>query len=243
MPGRFEGLSDAERSLFEDIFPLPEKRGRGMPPAPPRNILNSLLYILITGCRRCDLPRGSQRASKSSGHRHLQSWYLDGTLNKIRVKILGFAQNRGMINWESGAVDGSFSSGKGGGAEVAYGYKGKGVLIHLPVDAEGMPLSAVTTAANGDERKQVETLPERIEVRTGNPGRPPKKPKRLAGNKGYDSEELRNILRAGGIRPQIPRKRNAEKDEADRSYSNFILSLYRFFVTVLLVRYSRSIFL
>lgn len=122
-----------------------------------------------------------------------------------------------MINRESGAVDGSFSSGKGGGAEVAYGYKGKGVLIHLPVDAEGMPLSAVTTAANGDERKQVETLLERIEVRTGNPGRPPKKPKRLAGDKGYDSEELRNILRGRGIRPRIPRKRNAKKDEADRS--------------------------
>ena len=56
-----------------------------------------------------------------------------------------------MINRESGAVDGSFSSGNGGGPEVACGYKGKGILIHLLVDAEGMPLSAVTTAANGDE--------------------------------------------------------------------------------------------
>lgn len=148
MPGRFEGLSDAERSLFKDIFPVPEKRGRGMPPAPPRKILNSLLYILITGCRWCDLPRGQQRASKSSGHRHLQSWYLDGTLNKIRAKILGFAQNKGMIDRESGAVDGSFSSGKGGGAEVAYGYKGKGVLIHLPVDAEGMQKKTRPTGRN-----------------------------------------------------------------------------------------------
>ena len=217
MPGRFEGLSDSEWSFFEDIFPVPEKRGRGMPPASPRIVLNSLLYILITGCRWCDLPRGPQWASKSSAHRHLQSWRADGTLNRIKAVILGSAQNKGMINWESGAVDGSFSSGKGGGAEVAYGYKGKGILIHLLVDAEGMPLSAVTTAADRDERTQVETLLEGIKVRTGSPGRPPKKPKRVAGDKGYDSEELRETLRGRGIRPQIPRKRNAKKDGADRS--------------------------
>lgn len=33
--GRFEGLSDLEWKMFEDIFPPePEKRGKGMPHAP-----------------------------------------------------------------------------------------------------------------------------------------------------------------------------------------------------------------
>lgn len=211
MAGRFDGLSDAEWSLFGNIFPACEKRGRGMPPVPPRRILNSLLYILITGCRWCDLPRGPQWASRSSSHRRLQSWRIDGTLNKLRAVILGLAENEGLIHWKSGAVDGSFSPGKGGGAEVAHGYKGKGILIHLLVDCEGMPLSAVTTAANEDERKQVGPLLEKIEVKTGRPGRPPKKPKRIAGDKGYDSQELRELLKRKGIRPQIPRKRNAKK--------------------------------
>jgi transposase len=58
MAGRFEGLSDAEWKLFEDIFPGKEKRGRGRPAVSSRMILNSLLYILITGSRWCDLPRG-----------------------------------------------------------------------------------------------------------------------------------------------------------------------------------------
>ncbi len=50
MAGRFEGLSDLEWKLFEDMFPKePEKRGKGMPHAPYRYVLNSLLYILITG--------------------------------------------------------------------------------------------------------------------------------------------------------------------------------------------------
>ncbi len=80
-----------------------------------------------------------------------------------------------------------FPPGKGGGAEIAYGYKGKGIVIHLLVDAEGMPMSAFSTPANGDERKQVAHLIETVEVKTGNPGRPPKKIKKIAGDKGYDS--------------------------------------------------------
>ena len=70
MARRFEGLSDLEWKLFEDVFPeTPKKRGRGMPPVPFRYVLNSLLYILITGCRWCDLPQGKIWASKSAKSR------------------------------------------------------------------------------------------------------------------------------------------------------------------------------
>ena len=47
-----------------------------------------------------------------------------------------------------------FPPGKGGG-EVAYGGKGKGILIHTLTEGNGMPLSNRTTAANGSEREQV----------------------------------------------------------------------------------------
>jgi transposase len=116
---------------------------------------------------------------------------------------------KGLFGGIQGRLTAHFPPGKGGGAEVAYGYKGKGVLIHLLVDAEGMPVSAVLTPANGDERKQVEQLVETVEVKTGKPGRPPKKIKRIAGDKGYDSQKLREFLLSKGITPQIPRKRNA----------------------------------
>ena len=58
-----------------------QKRGRGIPDAPFRQILNTLLSILITGCRWCDVPRGSQWASKSATHRWLQRWQADSTLS------------------------------------------------------------------------------------------------------------------------------------------------------------------
>ena len=115
MPGRFEGLTDLEWKLFEDIFPKKEKRTRGMPPVHPRFVLNTLLYILITGCRWSDVPRGEQWSSKSSAHRWLNSWGEDGTLEHIKHRVLGIAQEKGLIDWKHGAVDGSFSPWEGRG--------------------------------------------------------------------------------------------------------------------------------
>lgn len=110
MAGRFEGLSDLEWRLFEDVLPpAPQRRGRGMPHAPFRKIVNTLLYVLITGCRWCDVPRGPQWASKSATHRWLQRWQADGTLATMQARILGIAQEQGLIRWEYGAVDGAFS--------------------------------------------------------------------------------------------------------------------------------------
>ena len=113
MAGRFEGISDLEWRLFEDIFPpKPEKRARGMPHSPFRYVLNTLLYILITGCRWCDVPKGEIWASKSSAHRWLKRWESDGTLESLQARILGIAEEKGLIDWSYGAVDGSFSPWK-----------------------------------------------------------------------------------------------------------------------------------
>ena len=77
---------------------------------------------------------------------------------------------------------------------MAYGYKGKGILIHTLTDGNGMPLSNSTTAANGSEREQVMPLIDRILVKTNSPGRPRKRVKVLAADKGYDSKDLRKAI-------------------------------------------------
>jgi hypothetical protein len=52
MAGRFEGLSDLAWQLFADIFPpKPIPSGRGMPHPPFRQVVNTLLYVLLTRCR------------------------------------------------------------------------------------------------------------------------------------------------------------------------------------------------
>jgi len=153
--------------------------------------LNTLLDVLITGCRWCDVRRGPQWASKSATHRWLQRWQADGTLAAMQARILGIAEERGMIRWEYGAVDGAFPPGKGGGEGVAHGGKGKGILIHSLTDGGGMPLANRTTPANGDERAQVLPLLAAVKVHTGKRGRPRNRLKVLAADKGYDAKALR----------------------------------------------------
>jgi IS5 family transposase len=99
-----------------------------------------------------------------------------------------------------------FPPGKGGGEGVTHGRKGKGILIHSLTDAAGMPLSTRTTPANGDERAQVTPLLDALRIRTGRRGRPRKRLKVLATDKGYDATELRHRLRRRGIRPQLPKR-------------------------------------
>jgi transposase len=92
MAGRCEGLSDLEWKLFADLFPPePTKRGRGMPHAPFRQVVNTLLYVMITGCRWCDLPRRPQWASKSTAQR----WHADGTLAASQPGSSGLPKNTG----------------------------------------------------------------------------------------------------------------------------------------------------
>src|SRR5947209_19965147 len=99
-----------------------------------------------------------------------------------------------------------FPPGKGGGEGVAHGGKGKGILIHSLTDGGSMPLANRTTPANGDERAQVLPLLDAGKVHTGKRGRPRKRLKVIATEKGYDVKALRQKLRQRGIRAQLPKR-------------------------------------
>jgi Putative transposase of IS4/5 family (DUF4096)/Transposase DDE domain len=232
MARRFEGLSDLEWKLFEDIFPNePKKRGKGMPHAPYRHVLNSMLYILITGCRWCDLPRGNVWASKSSSHRWLKRWRSDGTFEYIQGRVLAmpaagvaYANERGLINWDFGAVDGSFSPAQWEEVKkLRMEARVKVFLSTREAEGSGMPLANCTTPANGNEREQIIPLLDKVKLKTLKPGRPRKRIKVLAADKGYDSKQKRVDLRKRGIRPQIPRA-SLENQEKQRKTNQNLCS-------------------
>jgi transposase len=109
--GRFEGLNDEQWSIIEGLMPeTPEKRGKGYPHVPWRKVCNSIFWILITGSRWCDIPRGEQWASKSSAHRWLGAWQEDGTLDRILSSLQEIAFLEGLIDWDRLAADGFFFS-------------------------------------------------------------------------------------------------------------------------------------
>ena len=59
MRGKFEGLSDMQWDIIKPLLPLPKKRvGRLNPDL--RKVLNTILYVEITGCRWSNVPVGQQ---------------------------------------------------------------------------------------------------------------------------------------------------------------------------------------
>jgi len=156
---QFTGLTDIQWELLERLIEVRYYvRGKGHPPAHPRYVLNSICWILMTGARWCDLPKGPQWGSRTASHRYLGQWLETGVLEKLLTALQEIANVAKMIDFNRLAADGFFSAGKGGGEDVEYGYKGKGVTTHVLSDGEGNPLKIVATGAAGDERQQVTPL-------------------------------------------------------------------------------------
>ncbi len=80
------------------------------------------------------------------------------------------------------------------------------------VDGQGIPLGSTITSASPAEVRLAEEALETIKVPRQGRGRPKSRPKRLIGDKAYDSDKLRASLAGKGIRLPVPYGRN-RKDE------------------------------
>lgn len=108
MRGRFEGLSDAQWTIIKPLLPeSPRKVGRPNPDL--RKVLNTILYVQITGCRWCDVPCGEHWAKRSTAHEWLGHLQKSGVWEQVRNDILCMADLAKKIDWTKGAIDGSFS--------------------------------------------------------------------------------------------------------------------------------------
>ncbi len=86
--------------------------------------------------------------------------------------------------------------------------RGKGSKVMLVVEGQGLPLGVLVESAQKAEVRLAESTLAQVKV-TRRVGRPRTRPKELVADRGYDSEALRRRLRARGIKPCIPRRRNA----------------------------------
>jgi transposase len=76
------------------------------------------------------------------------------------------------------------------------------------VDGQGIPLGGTITSASPAEVRLAEETLETIKVPRQGRGRPKSRPKRLIGDKAYDSDKLRASLGGRGIRLLVPYRRN-----------------------------------
>jgi transposase len=80
---------------------------------------------------------------------------------------------------------------------------------HIAVDADGVPLAAILTAANRHDVTQLIPLINAIPPIGGKVGAPLRKPEEVMADRGYDSDPHRMRLAARGIATAIAR-RNTE---------------------------------
>ena len=103
-----------------------------------------------------------------------------------------------MVAFDRGCVVGG---GEKGGDKVARALQGKpGSRYHLAVDAHGTPLAALLAAGNENEQRHLLPLLDALAERGI-------QPEQLWADRGYDSEPLRDAIRAREIEPCISRRR------------------------------------
>jgi transposase len=88
---------------------------------------------------------------------------------------------------------------------------GVSTKLHLRAEGGGKPIVAVLTGGERHEQIALEALLDGGVIRRPGRGRPRRRPRRVAGDKGYSSPTARHRLRRRGIRPVIPSKSNERR--------------------------------
>ncbi len=98
---------------------------------------------------------------------------------------------------------------KKGGACVGPTKRGKGTKLMVLADGAGTPLGVHVDSASPAEVRLVDKTLDTVSVaRAHHPGHPRKNPDRLIGDRGFDSNAVRESLARRGIEPIIPCRSN-----------------------------------
>ncbi len=89
---------------------------------------------------------------------------------------------------------------------------GFGTKLHLIVDGHGIPLSVSASPGQAHESKHVEPVLEAVRLPRPGRGRPRRRPRRLAGDKGYSYPRVRRYLRRRGIVAVIPTRKDQRRN-------------------------------
>lgn len=175
-----------------------------------RKTVEGMLYRMRVGCPWRDLPR--RFGCWNSIFQKFNRWSSQGKLMLIFKALIRNPD----LEWEF--VDGSIvkahqhSAGAASRENQAIGQSrgGNTTKIHMAVDAHGLPIDFEVT---GGEVHDCKAAPEFIE-------KLPAADFTIA-DKGYDSEEVREVIRKKSSTPVIPRKSNSKTGNADMDWCLF----------------------
>jgi transposase len=175
-----------------------------------RRVLSGILFVLKTGIAWDALPAELGWGCGKTCRSYLRRWQRAGVWQKLHEVLLAELHEADQIDWSRAVADsGSVRAPQGGAATgpSPTDRRKLGSKHHVIVDAQGIPLAATTTGAQRHDVTQLTTLVDRIPPVRGKRGRPRRRPKRLQGDRAYDSEPHRRELRRRGIQPVLARRR------------------------------------
>ena len=202
-------VTDALWKRLQPLLPPPPPRRFRFPGRTPldyRKILTGILFVLKTGIAWDDLPAELGCGCGKTCRHYLCLWHQAGVWRKLHAVLLAELHGADQIAWERALIDASFVKAPLGGEDTGPNPtdRGKsGSKHHVMTDAQGIPWAATVTAANVNEVTQVFSVLTAMPPVGGKPGPKRRKPKRLQGDRGYDSEPVRQVLRGLGITPVL----------------------------------------
>ena len=206
-------LPDDLWSFVGPLLPPDKPAGsNGRPAVRNRQALTGILFVLRTGIPWEYLPQEMGCGSGMTCWRRLHAWQEQGRM-ATHIRSLVGPPTRGrchrlVARGGRQRIRPSRFWGQKTGPTPTDRRKA-GSKHPVLTDAQGLPLAFTLTGANTHDATQLLPLADAIPPVRGKPGRPRRKPERVQGDRGYDSEPHRRALRARHITPVLA-KRNTE---------------------------------
>jgi transposase len=207
-------LPDELWAKIEPLLPSPKRRRfrhPGRKPLDRRKVLTGILFVLRTGLRWNDLPSELGWGSGSRCRRYLKRWHQAGVWNRLYALLLAELHDAEAIDWSRASVDSSSVRALGAGEKTGPNPTDRGrpgSKHHAVVESHGIPLGAITTGANVPDVIALPAVVDAIpEVRPHRRTRRKRRPKKLYGDRAYDSEPHRRRMRRRRIEPVFARRR------------------------------------
>jgi transposase len=206
-------VSDELWARIEPLLPSEKPRRFCFPgrrPLDRRKVLTGIIFVLKTGISWDDLPAELGWGCGRTCRETLAAWQEAGVWQRLHEVLLAELQDAQYIDWSRALVESATAKAPKGGEATGPNptdRRKRGSQHHVITDAGGVPLATKLTGANRHDSTQTIPLVDAIPPVRGRRGRPRRRPDRVQGDRGYDSEPHRKELRRRRIEPVLARRR------------------------------------
>jgi transposase len=208
-------ISDKLWGVLQPIVPVhvnTHRFGGGRPRVPDRKCADAIFYVLRTGCQWKALDQ-TELCAGSTAHDRYQEWVEAGVFLKLwQAGVEQFDELKG-IEWAWLSMDGAMTKAPLGGEDTGPNPTDRaksGVKRSLLTEGSGVPIGLAVEGANRHDMKLVRETIENLVVKRPDPN--PEQAQGMCLDKGYDYQEVRDILAEFGFTAHI-RSRGEEAKE------------------------------